>query len=170
MINRINSDLSNDLGNLCQRVLSFVQKNCDASIPRNNGFSGEDERLIAHAYGVLPSLRADFNSQSFNVALERIWSIVSASNKYIDEQAPWKLRKTKAERMETVLFTLLETIRCIGIVLQPVMPASANEILNQLAIDPSARSVSALSEQHCLQPGTKLQQPNPIFPRFDEKT
>ena len=68
--------------------------------------------------------------------------------------------------MQTVLFTLLETIRCIGIVLQPVMPASANEILNQLAIDPSARSFSALSEQHCLQPGTKLQQPNPIFP-FD---
>ena len=170
MINRINSDLSNDLGNLCQRVLSFVQKNCDASIPQNNGFSKDDEQLIAHVYGVLPSLRADFNSQSFNVALERIWSIVSASNKYIDEQAPWKLRKTEPERMQTVLFTLLETIRCIGIVLQPVMPASANEILNQLAIDPSARSFSALSEQHCLQPGTKLQQPNPIFPRFDEKT
>ena len=104
------------------------------------------------------------------MALERIWSIVSASNKYIDEQAPWKLRKTEPERMQTVLFTLLETIRCIGIMLQPVLPASANEILNQLAIDPSARSFSALSEQHCLQPGTKLQQPNPIFPRFDEKT
>ena len=104
------------------------------------------------------------------MALERIWSIVSASNKYIDEQAPWKLRKTEPERMQTVLFTLLETIRCIGILLQPVMPASANEILNQLTIDPSDRSFSALNEEHCVQSGAKLQQPNPIFPRFDEKT
>ena len=170
MINRINSDLSNDLGNLCQRVLSFVQKNCDASIPLNNGLSGEDNRLIAHAYEVLPNLRTDFNSQSFNVALERIWGIVSASNKYIDEQAPWKLRKTEPERMKTVLFTLLETIRCIGIVLQPVMPTSANEILNQLSVDPSDRSFRALNEEHRLQSGAKLQLPSPIFPRFDEKT
>ena len=87
----------------------------------------------------------------------------------IRDRAPWKLRKTEPERMQTVLFTLLETIRCIGIVLQPVMPASANEILNQLAIDPSDRSFSALNEQHCLRPGAKLQQPHPIFPRFDEK-
>ena len=170
MINRINSDLSNDLGNLCQRVLSFVQKNCDASVPANNGLSGEDKRLIVHAYEVLPNLRTDFNSQSFNVALERIWGIVSASNKYIDEQAPWKLRKTEPERMKTVLFTLLETIRCIGIVLQPVMPTSANEILNQLSVDPSDRSFRALNEEHRLQSGAKLQLPSPIFPRFDEKT
>ena len=118
----------------------------------------------------ISSLRNLIDNQKLDESLKEIWIKISKSNKYIDEQAPWKLRKTEPERMQTVLFTLLETIRCIGIVLQPVMPASANEILNQLTIDPSDRSFSALNEEHCVQSGAKLQQPNPIFPRFDEKT
>ena len=84
MVNRINSDLPNDLGNLCQRVLSFVYKNCNATVPRNMGFTPDDSKLITHAYEILPKLREDYNSQLFNVALERVWGLVAASNKYID--------------------------------------------------------------------------------------
>ena len=170
MVNRINSDLANDLGNLCQRVLSFVYKNCNATVPRNMGFTPDDSKLITHAYEILPKLREDYNSQLFNVALERDWGLVAASNKYIDEQAPWKLRKTDPDRMHTVLYTLLETIRCIGILLQPIMPGSSEKILNQLAVDTSKRSFAALNSNDCLEAGTSLQKPNPIFPRFEEKT
>ena len=170
MVNRINSDLANDLGNLCQRVLSFVYKNCNATVPRNMGFTPDDSKLITHAYEILPKLREDYNSQLFNVALERVWGLVAASNKYIDEQAPWKLRKTDPDRMHTVLYTLLETIRCIGILLQPIMPGSSEKILNQLAVDTSKRSFAALNSNDCLEAGTSLQKPNPIFPRFEEKT
>ena len=170
MVNRINSDLANDLGNLCQRVLSFVYKNCNATVPKNMGFTPDDSKLITHAYEILPKLREDYNSQLFNVALERVWGLVAASNKYIDEQAPWKLRKTDPDRMHTVLYTLLETIRCIGILLQPIMPGSSEKILNQLAVDTSKRSFAALNSNDGLETGTSLQKPNPIFPRFEEKT
>ena len=170
MVNRINSDLANDLGNLCQRVLSFVYKNCNATVPKNMGFTPDDSKLITHAYEILPKLREDYNSQLFNVALERVWGLVAASNKYIDEQAPWKLRKTDPDRMHTVLYTLLETIRCIGILLQPIMPGSSEKILNQLAVDTSKRSFAALNSNDGLEAGTSLQKPNPIFPRFEEKT
>ena len=169
MVNRINSDLANDLGNLCQRVLSFVYKNCNATVPKNMGFTPDDSKLITHAYEILPKLREDYNSQLFNVALERVWVLVAASNKYIDEQAPWKLRKTDPDRMHTVLYTLLETIRCIGILLQPIMPGSSEKILNQLAVDTSKRSFAALNSNDGLETGTSLQKPNPIFPRFEEK-
>ena len=169
MVNRINSDLANDLGNLCQRVLSFVYKNCNATVPKNMGFTPDDSKLITHAYEILPKLREDYNSQLFNVALERVWGLVAASNKYIDEQAPWKLRKTDPDRMHTVLYTLLETIRCIGILLQPIMPGSSEKILNQLAVDTSERSFAALNSNDGLETGTSLQKPNPIFPRFEEK-
>ena len=169
MVNRINSDLANDLGNLCQRVLSFVYKNCNATVPKNMGFTPDDSKLITHAYEILPKLREDYNSQLFNVALERVWGLVAASNKYIDEQAPWKLRKADTDRMHTVLYTLLETIRCIGILLQPIMPGSSEKILNQLAVDTSKRSFAALNSNDCLEAGTSLQKPNPIFPRFEEK-
>ena len=170
MVNRINSDLANDLGNLCQRVLSFVYKNCNATVPKNMGFTPDDSKLITHAYEILPKLREDYNSQLFNVALERVWGLVAGSNKYIDEQAPWKLRKTDPDRMHTVLYTLLETIRCIGILLRPIMPGSSEKILNQLAVDTSKRSFAALNSNDCLEAGTSLQKPNPIFPRFEEKT
>ena len=169
MVNRINSDLANDLGNLCQRVLSFVYKNCNATVPKNMGFTPDDSKLITHAYEILPKLREDYNSQLFNVALERVWGLVAASNKYIDEQAPWKLRKADPDRMHTVLYTLLETIRCIGILLQPIMPGSSEKILNQLAVDTSKRSFAALNSNDRLEAGTSLQKPNPIFPRFEEK-
>ena len=169
MVNRINSDLANDLGNLCQRVLSFVYKNCNATVPKNMGFTPDDSKLITHSYEILPKLREDYNSQLFNVALERVWGLVAASNKYIDEQAPWKLRKTDPDRMHTVLYTLLETIRCIGILLQPIMPGSSEKILNQLAVDTSKRSFAALNSNDGLETGTSLQKPNPIFPRFEEK-
>ena len=170
MVNRINSDLANDLGNLCQRVLSFVYKNCNATVPKNMGFTPDDSKLITHAYEILPKLREDYNSQLFNVALERVWGLVAASNKYIDEQAPWKLRKTDPDRMHTVLYALLETIRCIGILLQPIMPGSSEKILDQLAVETSKRSFAALDCNDCLDAGTSLQKPNPIFPRFEEKT
>ena len=169
MINRINSDLANDLGNLCQRVLSFVYKNCNATVPKNMGFTPDDSKLITHAYEILPKLREDYNSQLFNVALERVWGLVAASNKYTDEQAPWKLRKADPDRMHTVLYTLLETIRCIGVLLQPIMPGSSEKILNQLAVDTSKRSFAALNSNDRLEAGTSLQKPNPIFPRFEEK-
>ena len=94
--------------------------------------------------------------------------MVGAANRYIDEQAPWKLRKTDPERMSTVLYTLMETIRYLAILMQPIVPKSAGRMLDQLGVETSTRNFSFLTAAHRLLPRTKLAKPAPIFPRYVE--
>jgi methionyl-tRNA synthetase len=94
--------------------------------------------------------------------------VVSAGNRYIDEQAPWALRKTAPERMATVLCTLLELIRQLAIVMQPVVPDSAGRMLDQLSVPAHARDFAHFGTDHKLTPGTRLPKPEPIFPRYVE--
>ena len=103
MTSRINSDLSNDLGNLFQRVLTFIYKNSDAQIPSATQLLIVDETLLESVYDLIDKLRVHFDSQEFHFALEKIWAAVASANKYIDEQAPWTLKKSNTERMGTVL-------------------------------------------------------------------
>ena len=165
IIGRTNSDLANDLGNLCQRVLTFVAKNAGGAVPSPGTFSEADDRLLDSADSLLERIRGDFANQTFNRALETIWELVSAANRYIDEQAPWALRKTDPERMLTVLFVLMETIRHIAILLQPVMPDSASRILDQLGLAAEARGFANLGSSARLCQGCPLPKPEPVFPR-----
>jgi methionyl-tRNA synthetase len=166
MIARINSDLSNDLGNLCQRVLSFVYKNGDKKIPQPANKLPEDQKLLRDAQGLITALRKHFDSQEFNLALEKIWTVIGAANRYIDTQAPWTLKKTDPVRMNTVLYTLIEVLRYLAITTQPVMPASANIMLDQLNVPANERSFKYLTSTYKIKPGKKLEKPSPIFPRF----
>ncbi len=169
IINRINSDLANDLGNLCQRVLSFLQKANGGIVPENRKGTSKDTELLELVYTLMMDLRSDFDSQSFNIALERIWSVVGAANKYIDDQAPWSLRRTDEDRMNSVLYTLIEILRCLGIVLQPFMPRAAGKMLDQLSISNRERKFSQVARGFKIQVGKSLPKPNPIFPRFDQQ-
>jgi methionyl-tRNA synthetase len=92
--------------------------------------------------------------------------VISASNRYIDDQAPWALKKTDPERMNTVLYTLMEVLRCLAIVIQPVIPDSASKILDQLSVSNDERNFSHLNILFKLTPGKILQEPTPVFPRF----
>ena len=165
-VNRINSDLANDFGNLAQRVLSMIHKNCDAAVPRPNALKAPDEALLTAAQGLLGRLRADFGEQAFHRGLEAIWQVVGDANRYVDEQAPWALRKTDPARMNTVLYTLAETIRHLAILTQPVMPDSGARLLDQLAVAPDDRSFASLGSEGALAPGTALPKPTPVFPRY----
>ncbi|MEM9682987.1 MAG: methionine--tRNA ligase [Pseudomonadota bacterium] len=164
MINRINSDLANDLGNLCQRVLSMINRNCDAQVPVAGPFTDEDESLLAAAGGIIEPAREAFDVQQFHVALTKVWEVVGAANRYVDAQAPWELRKTDPDRMATVLYVLAETIRQLGILVQPVMPDSGASILDLVAVAPEARNFAALDQK--LVAGTALPKPKPVFPRY----
>jgi methionyl-tRNA synthetase len=166
MVGRLNGDLANDLGNLVQRVLSMVQRNCAGAVPRPGPLAPADTTLLEVSAALLPRLRVEFHAQAFHRALEAVWEAVSAANRYVDEQAPWALKKTDPERMFTVLYALAETIRRIGILVQPVMPGSAAKILDQLAVPAEARDFAALDRQ--LVPGTRLPPPHGVFPRFVE--
>jgi methionyl-tRNA synthetase len=166
MIARINSDLSNDLGNLCQRVLSFVYKNGGQKIPQPMNELPEDQRLLQSAKDLIAKLREHFDSQEFNLALEKIWTVIGAANKYIDTQAPWALKKSNPERMNTVLYNLIEVLRYLAITTQPIIPKSANIMLDQLTVPINERSFKYLTSTYKIKPGEKLEKPSPIFPRF----
>ncbi|HEY5598558.1 MAG TPA: methionine--tRNA ligase, partial [Kiloniellales bacterium] len=166
MVGRINSDLANDFGNLAQRVLSMIAKNCDGRVPRAGPLSNADTALLRAAEGLLPRLRADYREQAFHRALEATWEVVGAANRYVDEQAPWALRKTDPARMATVLYVLAETVRRLAILSQPVLPGSMSRMLDQLAVAAEARTFAALATP--LAAGIALRAPEGVFPRYLE--
>lgn len=164
--NRINSDLANDLGNLAQRSLSMVAKNCDGKVPTHGTFTAEDTAMLEMAASLYEPVRADFDEQAFHRALERIWQVVGEANRYFTAQEPWKLRKTDLERMNTVLYVTAEVLRIVATLTQPVMPTSMGKMLDLLAVAPENRLFVALDR--ALEPGTELPARAPIFPRYEE--
>ena len=170
MVQRLNSDLANDLGNLAQRVLGFIAKNADGVVPTPGTLSQADLRLSNAAATVIDRVRAELSGQQFHRALDAIWEVVSDANKYVDEQAPWTLRKTDLARMATVLFVLLGVLRRLAIILQPFMPTSMAKLLDQLAIPADQRTFAALDVlKTWLTPGTALPAPSGVFPRYVEE-
>lgn len=166
MVSRINSDLANDIGNLAQRSLSMIAKNCGGAIPNSGAFSDDDKALLDAAHNVVVDVRSEFDQQAFHRGLEAIWKVVGDANRYVDAQAPWALRKTDPDRMATVLYVLAETIRHLGILIQPIMPEAAAHMLDQMAIAPDSRSFAHLGPDHALVAGTALPKPEPVFPRY----
>lgn len=164
--NRINSDLANDLGNLAQRSLSMIFKNCEGKIPEHGEFTAEDQKMLDDVAGLLEPVRADFDQQAFHKALERIWHVIADCNRYFTAQEPWKLKKTDAERMNTVLYVTAETLRQVAILVQPVMPTSMGKMLDLLAVESDDRVFAQLAQP--LVAGTELPQPQPVFPRYEE--
>jgi len=168
MVNRMNGELANDYGNLAQRVLSMIGKNCGGQVPEHGPLAEEDETLLGAAEAILPTLRAAVDQQVFHEGLEAIWSVVRAANGYVDRQAPWALRKTDPARMGTVLWVLAETIRRLALATLPFMPDSSNRLLDQLAVPAGARTYAAFGRDHALVAGTALPAPQGVFPRYVE--
>ena len=167
IVGRMNSDLANNFGNLAQRSLSMVAKNCEGAVPVPGGFSAEDAALLGQAKGLLGIARAAFEKQEFSRALEAIWNVLGDTNAYFAEQAPWVLRKTDVARMNTVLYVTLEVLRTVAILAQPVMPAAAGAILDSLGqAEGEAREFAALETP--IEAGTALPAPSPVFPKYEE--
>ncbi len=167
VVGRMNSDLANNLGNLAQRSLSMVAKNCGAAVPQPGAFTAEDTALLEAAGNLLQISREAYDVQDFHGALEATWKVLGDTNAYFAEQAPWVLRKTDVERMNTVLYVTLEVLRIVAILIQPVMPGSAAKLLTVLGQDDdAARQFSAIASP--LVPGTPLPAPTPIFPKYEE--
>jgi methionyl-tRNA synthetase len=166
IIKRINADLANGLGNLAQRVLSIVGKHCGGAVPTPGPLAAADEALLAGAHGLLAAVRPAIDEQAFHRALELIWSVVGDADRYIDEQAPWTLRKTDPARMVTVLYVLAEVIRHLGILVQPFMPESAAKLLDQLAVPAGERGFDRLGPGDALPAGRPLPAPQGVFPRY----
>jgi methionyl-tRNA synthetase len=167
LVMRVNSNLANELGNLCQRTLSLVHKNCNAQVPKPGPFTGPDEELLAAARGLREKTGTAIASQAIQKYVDALVQMIWDANKYIDDMAPWSLRKTDPDRMATVLYVILEVLRHAAILYQPLIPSSANAILNQLGIQSDQRSFSYLADEYSVQPGTHLHKPQGVFPRIE---
>ncbi len=166
MIHRTNGDLANDLGNLAQRVLSMVFKNCDGALPQPGPLNDDDRALLDLAGGMLARVRAEVDAQALHKALAAIWEVCGAANRYVDAQAPWTLRKTDPDRMRTVLYVLAETVRQVAVLVQPIMPDAGANLLDQLKVAPEQRAFVHLSDDFALTGGTAIDKPVPVFPRI----
>ncbi|MFQ5953446.1 MAG: methionine--tRNA ligase [Kiloniellales bacterium] len=164
IVGRINGDLANDFGNLAQRVLSMIAK--EGAVPEPGAHDAADKALLGAVRGLLDQQRRCYEEQAFHRALEFLFQVVGAANRYVDAQAPWALAKSDPARMSTVLYVLAETIRHLAILAQPVMPDAAGWLLDQLAVGQGARTFAALGPGEALRPGTALPPPEPIFPRW----
>ncbi len=162
---RINGDLANALGNLAQRSLSLIAKNCDGKVPTPASFNADDKALLDAAKGLLAAVRQDMDVQAFHKALDKIWGVIGDANRYVDQQAPWALKKTDIVRMATVLYVLAEVLRRLAIIIQPFMPESMNKLLDQLGVPPTARDFAALGDGSELKPESELPPPTGLFPR-----
>jgi methionyl-tRNA synthetase len=169
IVNRINTDLANELGNLAQRSLSMVNKSLASVVPEPGEFSSADTELLELAASLLPRVRAAFDEQAMHQGLEAIWLMLGAANRYFSAQEPWVLRKSDAKpdqaRFRTVLYVTLEAVRVAALLIQPVMPASAARLLDLLGQPPEQRDFASLERP--IDPGTVLPTPSGVFPRHE---
>lgn len=166
IVNRVNADLANDLGNLAQRSLSMVFKNLAGKLEVPATLSAADEAMLTMADGILEKCRAAMKDFAIHHATAAIWDVVAEANRYFASQEPWALKKSDPQRMADVLYITAEVVRKIAILAQPMMPQSANRLLGLLKIPDDKRTFSDLAER--LPSGTVIDKPEGVFPRYVE--
>ncbi|HEU0134613.1 MAG TPA: methionine--tRNA ligase [Allosphingosinicella sp.] len=172
IVARVNADLANSFGNLAQRTLSFIVKNCGGALPAGGRVEPADAELLDLVRRTTATdVPALFGDLALGQAIEAWIRAVFACNQYIDTQAPWALRKTDPERMTAVLATLCEAIVDLGIAIAPVVPASAKKLLDQMGVPAQARDFTVLADtgrySRLAGSGFTLEPPAPIFPRLE---
>ncbi len=168
IVNRINADLANDLGNLAQRSLSMIGKNFDGVLPEPGAFSETDKTILTSADGMIGIAREHMKTQQLHQVLNAVWAVVADANRYFASEAPWALAKTDPKRQGTVLYVTAEVLRCVAIMAQPFVPSSAAKLLELLAVGHGERSFYELNGTKRIAPGVKLPAPSPVFPRYIE--
>src|SRR5665213_1366173 len=168
IVNRINADLANDLGNLAQRSLSMIALNCAGVLPKPGAFSEADKTILGAADAMIGIAREHMKTQALHQVLNAIWAVVADANRYFASQAPWALAKTDPKRQGTVLWVTAEVLRRVAICSLPFMPSSAARLLELLALRPDEQDFSVLVPGKRIAAGVVLPPPAPVFPRYIE--
>jgi methionyl-tRNA synthetase len=160
-VKRYNSDLANDFGNLLNRVSGLITKNFKGFIPQPGASLAPEDRLRQMAQALGPSIRDLIGQWRLNEAIETILQLVCKANKYLEEQAPWKVAQADPTRAGTILYTATEALRISAIHLVPVMPLKTRKVLEVLG------AAGTGPQWGGLRPGVKLQEHEALFPRLE---
>lgn len=166
IINRINADLANDLGNLAQRSLSMIAKNCGGQVPTPGALTTDDKTILAAADALYGSVRDHMDRQALTRYLDAVWSVVGAANRYFAGEEPWAKKKTDPERMGTILYVTAEVVRQVAILAAPVVPLASDKLLDLLGQTGEQRNFTDLGDAGRLVAGTNLPTPEGVFPRY----
>lgn len=173
LVNRINADLANDFGNLLHRTLSMIGRFNGGTIEATGDVEAVDQELTQLVENTVLQYEKFMDDMDINAAIKVIWTLISRTNKYIDETGPWALAKDEAKRsrLNTVLYNLAETLRVVSILIYPLMPVTAPEIWKQLGIEQDFATVTFADAKSWgkLPAGTKVGKAAPIFPRIEDK-
>ena len=166
LINRLNGELADVLGNLANRTLSLIQRNCEGKLPNGAAVTEADAALMSPLSKLTTTVHNLLEMQQYHLALEEIFSQVRAANGYITVQAPWALKKTDPPRMPAVLRHLHTALRAYATLLQPFMPGTMAAMLDQLGVPPGARDLASLDTE--LPGGLSLPVPSPLFRKVED--
>ncbi len=168
IVNRINADLANDLGNLAQRSLTMVARAFGGVLPKPQAFSAANAAILAAADAMVDKAREAMATQQLHQVLNTVWAVVADTNRYFAGEAPWALAKTDPARQGTILYVTAEVLRQIAILALPFTPDAAEKLLDLLAVPADERMFSFLGGGHRIAAGSKLPAPVPVFPRYVE--
>ena len=166
-INRINSDLSNSLGNLISRTIKFTNKHFENKFPIELDGNILNSKILVSGYNLIEKYEVNIINFELNKALEKVWFFINQLNQYIDKMEPWSTIKINKVKTAETLSILIESIRLIGIILQPFIPEAAKKILDILNIDNNSRSFKFYNMKYAMKKSHPLNDAQPLFPRFN---
>jgi len=165
--NCINNDLANNYGNLCQRVFSFIKKNCGNKIPKSENLDISDKELLDNLKNSLPQLTNLMNNQNLNEYIKMVVSFSFDANKYFNDSEPWSVKKKAPERMKTILFTIVQQIKNISILLNPIIPNATNKVFSIINFPSENIKINKINDDNFLNHDKELNNLEILFNKIE---